>query len=65
MFAVFEKTLLTDQGKAYVREFGIEGDAQSIYRRISEHAVKSTEASVESLSRSLQNALVHHVLQTR
>jgi hypothetical protein len=34
MFAVFEKTLLTDQGKAYVREFEKTSDAQSIYRRI-------------------------------
>jgi hypothetical protein len=48
MFAVFEKTLLTDQGKAYVREFEKESDAQSIYRRISEHAIKSTKASLEA-----------------
>jgi hypothetical protein len=48
MFAVFEKTLLTDQSKAYVREFEQESDAQSIYRRISEHAIKSTEASLEA-----------------
>jgi hypothetical protein len=27
MFAVFEKTLWTDQGKAYVREFEKESDA--------------------------------------
>jgi hypothetical protein len=48
MFAVFEKTLLTDQGKAYVREFEKESDAQSIYRRISEYAIKSTKASLEA-----------------
>jgi hypothetical protein len=48
MYAVFEKTLLTDQGKAYVREFEKESDAQSIYRRISEHAIKSTKASLEA-----------------
>jgi hypothetical protein len=33
MFAVFEKTLLNDQGKAYVREYEKKSDAQSIYRR--------------------------------
>jgi hypothetical protein len=49
MFAVFEKTLLTDQGKAYVREYEKESDAQSIYRRISEYAsIKSTKASLEA-----------------
>jgi hypothetical protein len=49
MFAVFEKTLLTDQGKAYVREFEKESaDAQSIYRRISEYAIKSTKASLKA-----------------
>jgi hypothetical protein len=32
MFAVFfEKTLLTDQGKAYVREYESQCDSQSIY----------------------------------
>jgi hypothetical protein len=47
MFAVvFEKTLLTDQGKAYVREYEKKSDApQSIYRRISKYAIKSTKAS--------------------
>jgi hypothetical protein len=49
MFAVFEKTLLTDQGKAYVREYEKESDAhQSIYRRISKYAIKSTKASLEA-----------------
>jgi hypothetical protein len=51
MFAVFEKTLLTDQeGKAYVREYEKKSDAQSIHRRISEYAIKSTEASLEEAS---------------
>jgi uncharacterized protein YktA (UPF0223 family) len=49
MLAVFEKTLLTDQGKAYVREYEKKSDAQSIYRRISEYAIKSTaKASLEA-----------------
>jgi hypothetical protein len=48
MFAVFEKTLLTDQGKAYVQEYEKKSDAQSIYRRISEYAIKSTKASLEA-----------------
>jgi hypothetical protein len=48
MFAVFEKTLMTDQGKACVREFGKEADAQSIYRSICKHALTSTKASIEA-----------------
>jgi hypothetical protein len=48
MFAVFEKTLLTDQGKAYVREYEKKSDAQSIYWRISEYAIKSTKASLKA-----------------
>jgi hypothetical protein len=48
MFAVFEKTLLTDQSKAYVREYEKKSDAQSIYWRISEYAIKSTKASLEA-----------------
>jgi hypothetical protein len=48
MFAVFEMTLLTDQGKAYVREYEKKFDAQSIYPRISEYAIKSTKASLET-----------------
>jgi hypothetical protein len=39
---------LTDQGKAYVREYEKESDAQSIYRRISEYAIKSRKASLEA-----------------
>jgi hypothetical protein len=48
MFAVFKKTLLTDQGKAYVREYEKKSDAQSIYRRISKFAIKSTKESLEA-----------------
>jgi hypothetical protein len=48
MFAVFEKTLLTDQGKAYVREYEKKSDAQSIYRHICEYAIKSTKASLQA-----------------
>jgi hypothetical protein len=49
IFAVFEKTLLNDQGKAYVPEYEKQSDAQSIYRRIvSEYAIKSTKASLEA-----------------
>jgi hypothetical protein len=50
MFPVLEKTLLTDQGKAYVREYEKESVAQSIYRRISEYAIKPTKASLEASS---------------
>jgi hypothetical protein len=48
MFAVFKKKLLTDQGKAYVREYEKQSDAQSIYRRISKYAIKSTKASLQA-----------------
>jgi hypothetical protein len=47
-FAVFVRTLQTDQGKAYVREFENELDAQSIYRCICEYALKSTKAAISA-----------------
>ena len=48
MYAVFIKTLQTDQGKAYVREHEKDSDAQKVYKKISEFALKSTKASLDS-----------------
>jgi hypothetical protein len=48
MYAVFEKTLLTDKGKALVRYYGPTFDAQKVYRDLSTYARSSTMASMEA-----------------
>ena len=48
MFAVFEKTLMTDQGKAFVRQHEKNAGAQLIYKALKEHAILSTKASIEA-----------------
>lgn len=48
MFAVFERNLLTDQGKALVRDYADKYDAQSIYRDLSAYALHSTKAALDS-----------------
>ena len=48
MFAVFEKNLLTDQGKAVVREHASSYDAQQVYRDIKNYALDSTKANIEA-----------------
>ena len=50
MYAVFEKTLLTDKGKALVRLHQRKYDAQSIFKELSEYALKSTKASLDASS---------------
>lgn len=50
MYAVFEKTLLTDKGKALVRSYQHTFDAQSIYRELSSYAMHSTRAAIQALS---------------
>lgn len=50
MYAVFEKTLLTDKGKALVRTYQTSFDAQKIYTELSEYAMKSTKAMMEAAS---------------
>jgi hypothetical protein len=47
-YAVFEKTLLTDQGKALVRQYGPTFDAQKVYSELSIYAKSSTMASMEA-----------------
>ena len=46
MYAVFEKTLLTDKGKALVRQHQQSFNAQRIYKELSDYAVHSTKAAM-------------------
>jgi hypothetical protein len=48
MYAVFEKILLTDKGKALVRKHAATFDAQRVYKEISTYALTSTRASLEA-----------------
>ena len=48
MYAVFEKTLLTDKGKALVRFYQKTYDAQSIYRELQQYALQSTKANMDA-----------------
>ena len=50
MYAVFEKTLLTDKGKALVRQHQHSFDAQKIYKELSAYATQSTKASMNASS---------------
>ena len=50
MYAVFEKTLVTDKGKALVRQYQHSFDAQRIYKKLSEYAMKSTKATMDASS---------------
>ena len=50
MYAVFEKTLLTDKGKALVRAYQCKYDAQAVYKEVSEYALKFTKATMDAAS---------------
>ena len=50
MYAVFEKTLLTDKGKALVHAHQRKYDAQKIYQELCEYALKSTKAIMDTSS---------------
>src|SRR5688572_19189780 len=50
MYAVFEKTLHTDKGKALVRKHQLSFDVQKIYDELSEHAKNSTKATMDAAS---------------
>ena len=50
MYVVFEKTLLTDKGKALVRQHQHSFDAQRIYKELSVYATQSTKASMNASS---------------
>jgi hypothetical protein len=48
MYAVFERTLLSDKGKALVREHTADFNAQAVYKEICAYALKSTKATLDS-----------------
>jgi uncharacterized protein with FMN-binding domain len=48
MYAVLERTLQTDQGKAFVRQHEEDFDAQKIYSSLQDYSVKSTKASLDA-----------------
>jgi hypothetical protein len=48
MYAAFERHLQTDKGKALVRAHHANADAQAIYKELSEYALQSTKASLDS-----------------
>jgi hypothetical protein len=48
VYAVLESKVLTDRGKAIVREFETTFDAREVYKRITDHHLKSTKARIES-----------------
>ena len=50
MYAVFEKTLLTDKDKALVRQYQSTFDAQRIYESLSDYAMHSTKTSMDTSS---------------
>jgi hypothetical protein len=48
MYAVFDTTLLTDQGKAYVRQYTDTFDDQKVYKLLCEYATRSTKSTLNS-----------------
>lgn len=50
MYAVFEKNLLTDKGKALVHQHQQSFAAQQIYKELSAYAMQSTKAAMNDSS---------------
>jgi hypothetical protein len=48
MYAVFERTLLSNKGKALIREHTIDFNAQLIYSELCAYALQSTKAMIDS-----------------
>mgnify|MGYP000408890495 CR=1 FL=1 len=48
MYAVFDTVLLSDQGKAYVRQHTDTFDAQEVYKLLCESSTRSTKCSLDS-----------------
>jgi hypothetical protein len=48
MYAVFERTLQTDMGKALVHHHKSDFDAQTLYKSLLEYSIKSTKASLDT-----------------
>ncbi len=49
MFAVFERTLLTNVGKSFVHDHEDDGDAQEVYKAVVDYYFKFTKASLDSV----------------
>ena len=50
VYAILESKVLTDRGKAIVREYEDTFDAQKVYQKLTEHHLRSTKALIESSS---------------
>jgi hypothetical protein len=50
MYALFEKTLMTDKGKSLVRTYQLQYDAQKIYAALQDFALHSTKANLDASS---------------
>ena len=48
VYALLESKVLTDRGKAIVREYEETFDAQAVYKKLVEHHLRSTKAMIES-----------------
>ena len=48
VYAILEAKVLTDRGKAIVREYDANFDAQQVYQKLTEHHLRSTKAMIES-----------------
>ena len=48
MYFVFNRNLLTDRGKALVRQHEVDWNAQAIYRALCDHASTSTKAALDA-----------------
>jgi Reverse transcriptase (RNA-dependent DNA polymerase) len=48
VYAVLESKVLTDRGKAIVRTHETDFNAQAVYKKLREHHLQSTKASIES-----------------
>jgi hypothetical protein len=60
MFAVFNKILLTDQGKKIVRAHEDESDAQAIYKELRDYLLESIRSSLDGASK-----LLTHITSSR
>jgi hypothetical protein len=48
MYAVFERTLQMDQGKAYIHQHERDSDAQKIYASLVTYSISSTKAALDT-----------------
>ena len=50
LYAVLESKVLTDHGKAIIRQHEDDFDAQKVYQKLQEHHLRSTQATIDSSS---------------